>query len=474
MLTTEKTKPTVPVKKTLLADLETPVSAYLKLSEKTSPSFLLESVEGGKAWARWSFVGVGARRTFRAKDGVFTVNGQVIQTQDPLRTLYESIHRPINPDPALPIFWGGAVGYAAYDLIRYYEKLPSSKPDLLNVPDLLFIEPEVVVVFDQFKQQLHIVAAAEEGNAASKAEALERIAWAEKKLNGPLPGVPGERAGRRMDFKPNVSQAEYETLVERSLEYIRAGDIFQVVPSLRMSSALNVHPFAVYRALRSVNPSPYMGFLELGEVTLVSCSPESLLRSDGRKVITRPIAGTRRRGADAAEDEALAADLLGDPKERAEHVMLVDLSRNDLGRVCKYGSVKPTQLFTVEQYSHVMHIVSTVEGELRDDKTPLDALASVLPMGTLSGAPKIRAMEIIEELEPSRRGAYGGSFGYIAYDGHMDVALTLRTLVIAGGQVHIQAGGGVVYDSTPTGEYEEAMNKAKAMLKAVQMAEEGL
>jgi anthranilate synthase component 1 len=471
MKTLEQTKPILPVKKTLLADLETPVSAYLKLSEKTSPSFLLESVEGGKAWARWSFVGVGARRTFRLKDGVFTLNGQAVATQDPLRTLYQSIHRPIQPDPDLPLFWGGAVGYAAYDLIRHYEKLPALKPDVLDIPDLLFVEPEVVVVFDQYRQQMHIVAPAEEGN---KAEALERIAWAEKKLNGPLPGVPGERAGRRMEFKANLSQTEYEDMVERALEYIRAGDIFQVVPSLRMSAPLNVHPFAIYRALRSVNPSPYMGFLELGEATLVSCSPESLLRSDGRKVITRPIAGTRRRGADAAEDKALAEELLADEKERAEHVMLVDLSRNDIGRVAQYGTVKPTSLLSVEQYSHVMHIVSTVEGELQGDKSPLDALASVLPMGTVSGAPKIRAMEIIEELEPSRRGAYGGSFGYVAYDGHMDVALTLRTIVVANEEIHIQAGAGVVYDSVPGSEYQECLNKAQAMVKAVQMAEKGL
>lgn len=461
----------IPVKKTLLADLETPVSAYLKLSEKSSPSFLLESVEGGKAWARWSFVGVGARRTFRLKDGVFSVNGQAFETRDPLRTLYEAIYRPIAPDPDLPLFWGGAVGYAAYDLIRCYEKLPAYKPDVLGVPDLLFVEPEVLVVFDQFKQQLHIVAPAEEG---SKAEALERIAWAEKKLGGPMPGVPGERAGRRLEFTANVSQAEYEAMVEKALEYIRAGDIFQVVPSLRLSAPLNVHPFAIYRALRSVNPSPYMGFLDLGEVTLVSCSPESLLRSDGRKVVTRPIAGTRRRGQDATEDQALANELLSDEKERAEHVMLVDLSRNDLGRVCRYGTVRPKELMRVENYSHVMHIVSTVEGELREDKSPLDALAAVLPMGTVSGAPKIRAMEIIEELEPSRRGPYGGSFGYLAYDGHMDVALTLRTIVVAAGQIHIQAGAGVVYDSVPSNEYQECLNKAQAMVKAVRLAEEGL
>lgn len=468
---TEKTKPIIPVKKTLLADLETPVSAYLKLSEKASPSFLLESVEGGKAWARWSFVGVGARQTWRLKDGVLTLNGAPVPTQDPLRTLYEAIHHPILPDPDLPLFWGGAVGYAAYDLIRYYERLPSQKPDLLGIPDLLFIEPEVLIVFDQFKQQLHIVAPALEDE---RAQALERIAWAEKKLNGPLPGVPGERAGRRVTFSQNLTQAEYEQMVERALEYIRAGDIFQVVPSLRISAPLSVHPFAIYRALRSVNPSPYMGFLDLGEVTLVSSSPESLLRSDGQRVVTRPIAGTRRRGRDATEDRALAEELLSDEKERAEHVMLVDLSRNDLGRVCRYGSVRPSELMKVENYSHVMHIVSTVEGELREDKTPLDALASVLPMGTVSGAPKIRAMEIIEELEPSRRGAYGGAFGYLAYDGHMDMALTLRTIVVADGQIHIQAGAGVVYDSNPTAEYQECLNKAQAMLKAVRLAEEGL
>ncbi|MDT7921055.1 MAG: anthranilate synthase component I [Meiothermus sp.] len=464
-------KPTIPIKKTLLADLETPVTAYLKLSEKNTPSFLLESVEGGKAWARWSFVGVGARHTWRLKEGVLTLDGEPLPIQDPLRTLYQSIHRPIAPDPDLPLFWGGAVGYAAYDLIRYYERLPARKPDLLGIPDLLFVEPEVLIVFDQFKQQLHIVVPAQE---EEKAQALERIAWAEKKLQGPLPGVPGERAGRRTTFSQNVSQAEYEQMVERALEYIRAGDIFQVVPSLRFSAPLWVHPFAIYRALRSVNPSPYMGFLDLGEVTLVSSSPESLLRSDGRTVVTRPIAGTRRRGRDAAEDRALAEELLADEKERAEHVMLVDLSRNDLGRVCRYGSVRPKELMVVENYSHVMHIVSTVEGELCEDKSPLDALAAALPMGTVSGAPKIRAMEIIEELEPSRRGAYGGAFGYLAYDGHMDVALTLRTIVIAREQIHIQAGAGVVYDSDPSAEYQECLNKAQAMLKAVRLAEEGL
>ena len=271
-----------------------------------------------------------------------------------------------------------------------------------------------------------------------------------------------------------MSREEYLRAVERALEYIRAGDIFQVVLSLRPSSPLTVHPFALYRALRSVNPSPYMGYLDLGEVVLVSASPESLLRSDGRKVVTRPIAGTRPRGRDEEEDRRLAEELLKDEKERAEHVMLLDLSRNDIGRVAAFGTVRVLEPLHVEYYSHVMHLVSTVEGMLAEGKTPLDALASVLPMGTVSGAPKIRAMEIIEELEPHRRGPYGGSFGYLAYDGAMDVALTLRTFVIAKGWMHVQAGAGIVADSVPEREYEECWNKAKALLKAVEMAEEGL
>ncbi|AEB11015.1 anthranilate synthase component I [Marinithermus hydrothermalis] len=466
--------PKVPVKRTLLADLETPVTAYLKLAEKTTPSFLLESVEAGKHWSRYSFIGLGARRTFRLKDGVFTLNGTPIQTADPLRTLYEAVHVERVQDPELPPFWGGVVGYAGYDLIRHYEALPATNPDPLGLPDLLFVEPEVVVIFDHLKQQLHLVAPAEAEDPESLARARERVDWAERKLHGPLPGVPGQRAGGRMTFQANLTQSAYEAAVARALEYIRAGDVFQVVLSLRLSAPLTVHPFALYRALRHVNPSPYMGYLELGEVTLVSASPESLLRSDGRTVTTRPIAGTRRRGRTPEEDQALAEALLSDEKERAEHVMLVDLSRNDLGRVCRYGSVRTKSFMTVEHYSHVMHLVSTVEGDLREGNTPLDALAAVLPMGTVSGAPKIRAMEIIEELEPTRRGPYGGAFGYVAYDGHMDVALTLRTFVIAGGAVHVQAGAGIVADSVPEREYQECLNKARALLRAAELAEGGL
>ena len=457
-----------PYRKTFLADLETPVTAYLKLAEKAPVSFLLESVERGRQ-SRFSIVGGGARRTFRLKDGVFTVNGERVETRDPLRALYERVYAPLERHPDLPPFFGGVVGYAAYDLVRYYERLPSLKPDDLGLPDLLFVEPEVVAVFDHLKNLLHLVAP---GRDPEEAEA--RLFWAERRLKGPLPGVPGERAGGRARFQADFSREAYLEAVRRALDYIRAGDIFQVVLSLRLSSPLTVHPFALYRALRSVNPSPYMGYLDLGEVVLVSASPESLLRSDGRRVVTRPIAGTRPRGKDEEEDKRLAEELLRDEKEVAEHVMLLDLSRNDIGRVAAFGTVRVLEPLHVEHYSHVMHLVSVVGGILAEGKTPRDARSSVLPMGTVSGAPKIRAMEIIEELEPHRRGPYGGSFGYLAYDGAMDMALTLRTFVVAKGWMHVQAGAGIVADSVPEREYEECWNKARALLKAVEMAEAGL
>ncbi|GAA6761460.1 MAG: anthranilate synthase component I [Thermus sp.] len=457
-----------PFRRTFLADLETPVTAYLKLAEKAPVSFLLESVERGRQ-SRFSIVGVGARRTFRLKDGVFTVNGKPLPAEDPLRALYQAVHAPLERPPDLPPFFGGVVGYAAYDLIRYYERLPALKPDDLGLPDLLFVEPEVVAVFDHLKSLLHLIAPGEDGE-----EAEERLAWAEARLKGPLPGVPGMRPGGRAEFRADLTREAYLEAVEKALRYIYAGDIFQVVLSLRLSSPLTVHPFALYRALRSVNPSPYMGYLDLGEVVLVSASPESLLRSDGRRVVTRPIAGTRPRGKDEEEDQRLAEELLRDEKERAEHLMLLDLSRNDIGRVAAFGTVRVLEPLHVEYYSHVMHLVSTVEGVLAEGKTPLDALSSVLPMGTVSGAPKIRAMEIIEELEPHRRGPYGGSFGYLAYDGVMDMALTLRTFVIAKGWMHVQAGAGIVADSVPEREYQECLNKARALLRAVELAEEGL
>jgi len=465
-----------PVYREVLADLETPLTAYLKVAGP--PSFLLESVEQGERVARYSFIGTGARRRFEARGErlVITEGGrsETIATRDPLRVLWDRTVRPTVPHPDLPAFWSGAVGYAAYDLVRLYERLPDANPDELGIPDLCFVEPEVLLVFDHLRRKAYVVAPAVAGDADDRARAQALVDATYERLRGPLPGVPGDRAGRRVAFASNFTADAFRAAVARAVAYVRAGDVFQVVPSQRLSADLGVHPFAVYRALRTINPSPYLGYLDLGPATLVASSPESLVRAQGRTVETRPIAGTRRRGASAEEDAALAEELLADPKERAEHVMLVDLGRNDLGRVCRAGSVRVTDLMSIERYSHVMHIVSRVEGELAEGRTALDALAATLPMGTASGAPKVRAMEIIDELEPVRRGPYAGAFGYLAVGGDMDMALTLRTMVVAGGRLHLQAGGGVVADSDPELEYQESLNKLAALRRAVEMAAEGL
>ncbi len=464
------------IKKRVLADLETPLTAYLKVASE--PSFLLESVEQGERVARYSFIGTGERKRIEvfADNVKITTEGQIeeFKTNDPLKVLWDQTVKSTIPDSELPDFWSGMVGYASYDLIRQYEVLPDNNPDELNIPDLLFIEPEVLVIFDHLKRHIFIVATAISGDNVDEARAQSLVNQTYNRLRGPLPGVPGDRAGIMSKFKSNFSKQGFMDAVTKAVEYIHAGDIFQVVPSQRMTADLGVHPFAIYRALRVINPSPYLGYLDLGPVTLVASSPESLVRSHGNKVETLPIAGTRKRGKTPEEDEALAKELLADEKERAEHIMLVDLGRNDIGKVSKFGTVKVTDLMRIEKYSHVMHIVSTVEGELLDDKTPLDALASTLPMGTASGAPKIRAMEIIDELEPVRRGPYAGAFGYLSANGSMDMALTLRTAVIANAKIHLQAGGGIVADSDPEFEYEESLNKLRAVVKAVEMATEGL
>ena len=465
-----------PVYREVLADLETPLTAYLKLAG--APAFLLESAEQGERIARYSFIGVGERSRIEARGsrvGVTTPAGtETFVSRDPLRVLWERTVRPSSHPEELPPFWAGAVGYASYDVVRLYERLPDGNPDELNVPDLLFVEPEVMVIFDHLRRRLFVVAPAVTGDEEDEARAERVVARTQARLRAPLPGVPGDRAGRHTAFEANMTPDAFRAAVRKATEYIRAGDVFQVVPSQRMSADLGVHPFAVYRALRTINPSPYLGYLDLGPVTLVASSPESLVQSDGRRVETLPIAGTRPRGATPEEDAALAADLASDEKERAEHVMLVDLGRNDLGRVCRPGSVRVEDLMRVERYSHVMHLVSTVAGELREDATPLDALASTLPMGTASGAPKIRAMEIIDELEPTRRGPYAGAFGYLAVGGAMDMALTLRTMVVTGGRLHLQAGSGIVADSDPEKEYQESLNKLAALRRAVEMATEGL
>ena len=380
-----------PIYKEVLADLETPLTAYLKVAQQ--PAFLLESVEQGERIARYSFIGTGERLRFESRGSTMTIKSEAgtetLETKDPLRVLWERTVKATKPDPNLPGFWAGSVGYAAYDIIRQYENLPDNNPDELNIPDLLFIQPEVLIIFDHIKRRIFIVAPAIDGDAKDEVRASQMVEQTYQRLRGPLPGVPGERAGKRSEFKSNFTKEGYMAAVAKAVEYIHAGDIFQVVPSQRMTAELGVHPFAIYRALRMINPSPYLGYLDLGGVTLVASSPESLVRTHGNKVETLPIAGTRKRGATPEEDVLLAKELLADEKERAEHIMLVDLGRNDLGRVCKAGSVKVSDLMRIEKYSHVMHIVSTVEGELSADKTPLDALASTLPMGTASGAPKI-------------------------------------------------------------------------------------
>ena len=462
----------------LNADLDTPVSAYLKVTSGAKKlSFLLESVEGGERQARYSFIGVGEVGRFTLRGHLATLSGvlgdETLETNDPLALLYSRVLRPTRL-PAekfsgLPPFFGGAVGYAAYDLIRVYETLPDNNPDELQVPDALFIVPEGLVIFDHLRHRLYAVAISEQA-----AEAERIVDALEADLRGPLPDVPGRLPAAPMTFTSNMTPHEYQDAVRRCIEYIHAGDIFQVVPSQRFSADLTVEPFALYRALRGINPSPYLGFLNLGEVILVASSPESLLRSDGHSIVTRPIAGTRPRGKTPEEDAALADELLSDEKERAEHLMLVDLGRNDIGRVAEYGSVTVEDAFSVERYSHVMHIVSGVRGTLREGQTPLQALASVLPMGTVSGAPKIRAMEIIDEVETLRRGPYGGSFGYIAFDGSLDMALTLRTMVIVDGRVHLQAGAGIVADSDPPTEEQETRNKAAALMRAAERAAAGL
>lgn len=465
-----------PIFKEVLADLETPLTAYLKVAGH--PSFLLESVEQGERVGRYSFIGTGERRRIEARGTTVTVStpqsSEGRNTSDPLQVLWDETVKETAPAGELPGFWAGAVGYASYDLIRLYESLPDQNPDELGVPDLLFIEPAVMIVFDHLKRRMFIVSPAAQGDEAEGRRASALVEEVYERLKGPLPGVPGDRAGRRTEFTSNFSRDGYMAAVSRAVDYIHAGDIYQVVPSQRLTAELGVHPFALYRALRVVNPSPYLGYLDLGPVTLVASSPESLVRSDGRYVETLPIAGTRKRGSDPEEDRALAEELLGDDKERAEHIMLVDLGRNDLGRVCRHGTVEVSDLMRVERYSHVMHLVSTVRGRLRSDHTPLAALASTLPMGTASGAPKIRAMEIIEELEPTRRGPYAGAFGYVSVGGAMDMALTLRTAVITKGRIHLQAGGGVVADSDPETEYQESMNKLAALVRAVELATQGL
>ena len=480
---------TIPVYRQLLADALTPVAAYQRLARPAgfAPSrhaFLLESVIGGEQVARYSFVGADPEFVFTARREQITIDRaggrrEELTSPDPLAQLNEIItsYKAVHVK-GLPRFTGGLVGYAAYDLIRYYEKLGDGPPDDRSLPDLVFGLYRTMVIFDHVSKTVKVVANAhvtsDPGQAYSEAtEAIERTIGRlrESEARGvgeiTLVGLPPK------PFESNMTRGQFEDMVEACKDYIRAGDIFQVVPSQRLAVTTAAEPFDIYRALRVVNPSPFMFVLNADDLTLVGSSPEILCRVEEGIITSRPLAGTRPRGANEAEDRALEKELLADPKERAEHIMLVDLARNDVGRVAEPRSITLSDLMTVERYSHVMHIVSDVKGKLAEGMTAFDALRAVLPVGTVSGAPKIRAMEIIDEFEPTRRGPYAGAVGYVDFSGNMDTCIALRTIVFAGGQAYLQAGGGVVADSVPATEYQETINKAKALLGAIEVAEAG-
>src|SRR5689334_18897857 len=459
----------VPVRHTFIDDCETPVAAFLKLrgTEPQSPAFLLESAEQGQRVGRYSFIGVRPRAVVRWSLG---------DDGDPYALAAREAGRYRQaPLPDLPPFAGGAVGYFGYDLVRTVEPLGDPNPDQLGLPDMALMLSDVLVVFDHLKHTITILVNvyADDGEVdAAYADALATIAKARTLLAGPVPAVEPTPSRDRPSFASNMPRERFEAMVARIVEYVHAGDAFQVVPSQRWSAELDADPFSIYRGLRVVNPSPYMYFLDFLDFQIAGASPEPLLTVAGRSVSTRPIAGTRPRGADAAEDAVIAEGLLADEKERAEHVMLVDLGRNDLGRVCEYGTVKVDTFMAVETYSHVMHIVSSVSGTLREEVGAMDALRSVLPAGTLSGAPKVRAMRFIDELEPVKRGGYGGAIGYLSYTGDLDTCIHIRTVVIKDGVAHVQAGGGTVADAKPEYEFAESEAKAKAVLRAVEMAME--
>ncbi len=474
----------IPLSRTILADTETPVSAYHKLARGPF-SFLFESVQGGEKWGRYSIIGLPARRWLRVKGHRVEqfVDGECVsaeQVADPLAFI-EQQQAAFNSAvlEGLPVFHGGLVGYFAYDTVRYLEaKLSASAPeDALNTPDVLLMVAEEVLVFDNLAGTLTFVVNADASTADAWTSAVARLDELEAKLPAPAPPLEPialgrfDTAGIEAKAAFTTSQAEFERWVEHIREYILDGDVMQVVPSQRMTLPFTHQPMSLYRALRNLNPSPYMYFLDLGEFQIVGSSPEILVRAEQGQVTVRPIAGTRRRGATEEEDAALAADLLADPKEIAEHLMLIDLGRNDVGRIAQSGSVELTENMVIERYSHVMHIVSNVTGQTREGLTAFDALRAALPAGTLSGAPKVRAMEIIDELETVKRGVYGGAVGYISWGGDMDTAIAIRTAVVKDGQITVQAGAGIVADSVPALEWEETLNKARAMLRAVAMVE---
>src|SRR4051794_38380345 len=478
----------VPVRARFVDDCETPVSAFLKLragEPEGAPAFLLESAEQGQV-GRYSFVGLRPRAILRWSDGVLSewsgeeaAAGEGPSRSEPAPDPYAAVAARLadfEPAPVkgLPPFVGGAVGFFGYDLVRPVEPLGEPNPDPLGLPDMALMVTDAMVVFDHLRHELTILACAfvdaEGGVDAAYERAAATIAEMRERLRGAVPAPAAPSVSEPPKFVSNMEREEFEAAVERIVEYVHAGDAFQVVPSQRFSAPATVEAFSVYRGLRVVNPSPYMYFLEFGDFQIAGASPEPLVKVGGRRVETRPIAGTSPRGRSEDEDRRFAERLINDPKERAEHVMLVDLGRNDLGRVCEYGSVSVDELMVVETYSHVLHIVSQVSGTLREGVSAMDVLRSALPAGTLSGAPKVRAMQIIDELEKVKRCSYGGAVGYLSWDGDLDTAIHIRTVVVKDGQLHVQAGGGTVADAKPSYEYVESVNKAKAVFRAVEVA----
>ncbi len=473
----------IPVFREVHFDWETPISAFRKIDDGTS-SFLFESVEGGEKWGRYSFLGSNPAYLFRSKGKEYEIlrNGEVLrkgEQGDPLLALEGLLknYHPVVHD-SLPRFFGGAVGYVNYDVIKSLEKIPNLLSQDIELYDCYFMITDILLVFDNLKQKVKVISNVflNDYESLEKAyqEAEDKIEGMVTKLQSPTPSPPPKKSLPPSHLRSNLNREDFIEAVERAKEYIKAGDVIQVVLSQRFTAEIQCEPFDIYRALRSINPSPYLFFLRMGEITLLGASPEVMVRLEGNQIELRPLAGTRPRGQTLKEDLAIEKELLADEKERAEHIMLVDLGRNDVGRVAEIGSVEVTELMAVERYSHVMHIVSNIRGRLAPGKNAFDVLRAAFPAGTVSGAPKIRAMQIIEELEKVRRGPYAGAVGYFSFSGNMDTCITIRSVLIKGGRASVQAGAGIVADSQPEKEYKETLNKAQAIFKSIRLAEEGL
>ena len=473
----------IPVYQELLMDLETPLSFFKRL-ERDRYAFLLESVEGSERWARYSFLGTRPERIFKARGHHVDIieNGRTnsFVADSPLNVLEAFLkdYKPVAV-PGVPPFFGGALGYVAYDAVEQFHEIVNKKKDPLGMPEIFFLFVQTLIAFDNLKHTIKIIDNVRLKKKTDLRRAYDQatsrirkvISSLQKKPRGIEPRDLNEGTGKRR-FRSNLTRAAFQNAVIQAKNYIEAGDIIQVVLCQRLETQTTTDPFEIYRALRFINPSPYMFYLELEDLRVIGSSPETMVRLTGDTIELRPIAGTRRRGSTSEEEQALEADLLSDPKERAEHIMLVDLGRNDVGRVAEIGTVEVNELMAIERYSHVIHIVSNVRGKLRADKTPFDLFVSAFPAGTVSGAPKIRAMQIISELEPQKRGLYAGAIGYFGYNGNLDTCIVIRTIVMKGKNVFINAGAGIVADSQPETEYQETLNKAHAMFRAVELAEQ--